>query len=429
MGLVSAAAFASLGHEVACADSDQERIAQLRKGVTPFFEAGLDDLVGAGLSSGALSFLDNTPEAVREAEVSFVCVGTPPRATGEANLAAVESVAREIAITATGRTVVVDKSTVPAGTAERVRKTLARERPDLAGDLEVASNPEFLREGRAVDDTLNPDRILVGAASPWVFDSLREVYKPLTNKGIPLIETDLATAELAKHASNAFLSLKISFANALARICERAGADVVAVADIMGSDPRIGRDFLNAGLGYGGYCFPKDLQAFERLAHELGYDFALLREIVRINEEAIETTVAKVKDALWNIEGKTVAMLGLSFKPGTDDTRFSPALALTRRLIEEGARVVGYDPQAMGNAKTEVPDLETATDAYDALDGAHCAVIATDWEEFAFLDLQRVKEALAYPVVIDARNQLDPKTMESLGFTYISTGRRPVGGH
>jgi UDPglucose 6-dehydrogenase len=252
---------------------------------------------------------------------------------------------------------------------------------------------------------------------------MRRLYEPLIRDGGRLIEVDVATAELAKHACNAFLATKISFVNALARVCERAGADVTAVAEVMGSDPRIGRAFLDAGIGYGGYCFPKDLQAFERLAARLGYDFRLLHEVARINEEAVETIVDKVRDALWNLEDKRIALLGLSFKPSTDDVRFSPALTLARRLLDEDASVVGFDPAAGWNAKAEVPDLEIASSPYDALEGAHCVVVCTEWDEFRSLDLQAAKRLLARPVVVDGRNLFDPEEMRSLGFLYRGTGR------
>jgi UDPglucose 6-dehydrogenase len=255
---------------------------------------------------------------------------------------------------------------------------------------------------------------------------MRELYAPITDKGSLLIETNISTAELAKHACNAFLALKISYANALARMCEKAGADVVAVADVMGSDPRIGRAFLNAGLGYGGYCFPKDLVAFERLSEQLGYGFPLLREVARINESAITSTVTKIREALWNLEDKRIALLGLSFKPGTDDIRFSPSLALARALIAEGAQVVGYDPQAQANSKTEVPQLEIAPDAYEAANSAHCLVIGTDWEDFKQLDLARIKQAMVYPIVVDGRNLFEPRQMTDAGFTYYPTGRPAV---
>jgi UDPglucose 6-dehydrogenase len=424
VGLVTAATLAALGHDVIGLDRDEEKIGQLKRGMCPFFEPGLQEIIDDGVAVGRLRFETEPDEAVAGVEVLFVCVGTPARSSGEANLVAVERAARDIARHLTGPVVVVEKSTVPAGTSNRLRQALVQERPDLANDLEVISNPEFLREGRAVEDSLHPDRLLVGATSRRGFETMRRLYDPLIRKGHRLIETDIATAELAKHACNAFLALKISYANALARLCERADADVTAIADVMGSDPRIGRAFLDAGLGYGGYCFPKDLQAFERFADQLGYDFPLLREVARINDEAVRATVEKVKDSVWNLEDKRIALLGLAFKPGTDDVRFSPALALARHLIDEHATVVGYDPQAGANAKTEVPELEIAPDAYEAVQGAHCLVMCTGWDEFRALDLRQMKDLLAYPIVVDGRNFFDPIEMRKMGFVYHGTGRR-----
>jgi UDPglucose 6-dehydrogenase len=423
VGLVTCATLAEIGHEVVGIDADHEKINLLQTGGTPFFEPQLDDLLVRGSRNGRLRFTTDIAEAIPGTDVVFICVGTPPRATGEANLSAVERASRDVARHATGPIVVVDKSTVPAGTAARVRRALHHERPDLSGEMEVVSNPEFLREGRAVEDSLNPDRILVGAESDWAFNSMRHVYKPLTDKGCPLIETNIKTAELAKHACNAFLAMKISYANALARICERAGADVTAVADVMGADSRIGRAFLNAGLGYGGYCFPKDIQAFERLSARLGYDFSLLREVARINDESVAAAVEKVKDALWNLEDKRVALLGLAFKPGTDDVRFSPALAVARQLIDEGANVVGCDPAAAANAKSEIPDLEIAPGPYEAVEGAHCALLCTEWDEFKELDLSELKKRMAYPVLVDGRNLFNPADMEAAELTYYSMGK------
>ncbi|CAN5700517.1 UDP-glucose/GDP-mannose dehydrogenase family protein [soil metagenome] len=426
VGLVTCATMAAIGHHVIGIDSDEEKMDQLRRGATPFFEPGLQELLHETTSQGALEFSSDPSRAIAGADVVFICVGTPARASGEANLIAVEQAAQTVARHATGRSVIVEKSTVPAGTAQRVRRTLLREKPDAAGSFEVVSNPEFLREGTAVYDSLNPDRILVGVESEWASATMRGLYAPLTDKGCRLIETNISTAELAKHACNAFLALKISYSNALARMCERADADVVAVADVMGSDPRIGRDFLHAGLGYGGYCFPKDLVAFERLSERLGYGFPLLREVARINDDAVAASINKIREALWNLEDKRIALLGLSFKAGTDDVRFSPSLALARGLIQEGAQVVGYDPQAGANAKAEVPELDVAPDAYDAASSAHCLVVGTEWDEFKELDLARIKELMVYPVIIDGRNIFEPGQMRDAGFAYYPTGRPAV---
>ncbi len=420
VGVVTAVTLAHLGHQVVGTDIDQEKLATLRRGRMPFYEPGAEALLKEGVESGRLLFEDSIG-ALADAEVTFICVGTPPRATGEASLLAVEKAAVEVARQASSQTVIVEKSTVPAGTATRVRRSVSRERSDI--EIAVASNPEFLREGHAVKDSLEPDRILVGADEEWVFERLRLVYKPLVDQGVPLFETNIQTAELAKHACNAFLALKVSFANALSFLCERADADVVAVADVMGADKRIGREFLNAGMGYGGYCFPKDLVAFERLASQLGYDFALLREVAAINEEATEAVLRKVKDALWNLEDKRIALLGLAFKPETDDVRFAPALALAKMLLDEGAEVVGYDPQAGANAKAEVPDLEIVGSALEALQDTHCAVLCTEWDEFRTMDLPAAKAAMKYAVVVDGRNVFDPTTVAAAGLTYYPIGR------
>lgn len=426
VGLVTCVALASVGHDVAGTDVDVDKISRLADGVCPFYEPGLQEALVREMAGRRLSFTVDPAEALRDAEVIFICVGTPARANGEANLVAMETSARAIARHARDGAVVVEKSTVPAGTAARLRDTLARERGTRRFD--VASNPEFLREGTALRDALEPDRIVIGAESERARETLRSVYRPLTDLGYPLIETDIATAELAKHASNAFLALKISFANAMARVCERAGADITSVAEIMGTDPRIGRAFLNAGIGYGGYCFPKDVAALERLASRLGYDFALLKEVERANDEAVLAALAKIEDALWNLEGKRVALLGLSFKPGTDDVRFSPALALAQRLLAAGSTVVGVDPQAGGNAEREVPGLELANDVHEAATGAHCLVLATEWQEFLDLDLQTLSGLMASPVIVDGRNALDPAEASAAGFAYYAMGRPPVLG-
>jgi UDPglucose 6-dehydrogenase len=424
VGLPTAATLAHVGHDVMATDADGEKIELLHRGGMPFFEPGLEELVRAGVESGRLRFTGDPPEALREAQVAFLCVGTPPRASGEANLIAVEQSADLVGRHATGPTVIVEKSTVPAGTAARISEILARHRSD--GQLSVVCNPEFLREGNAVEDSLRPDRILVGSDSDEALAVMRELYSPLVGEGTTWIETDLQTAELAKHASNAFLALKVSFANALARIAEAAGADVEAVTEVMGADPRIGKAHLSAGLGYGGSCFPKDLLAFERLTSRLGYDFPLLREIARINQEAVDAAFRKVEEVLWNLEGKRVALLGLAFKPGTDDIRYAPALGLADQLLEAGAAVVGYDPQAGPNAKAELPGLEVIDDPYVALSGADAAVVCTEWDEIKALDLGRVREVMRLPIVVDGRNVFDSDEMAEHGFTYLPTGRPPV---
>ena len=424
VGLVTCTTLSALGHEVVGIDSDAEKIASLQKGIAPFHEPGLEDLMQRETSAGRLTFTTDPREAIDDAEVVFLCVGTPPKASGEASLLAVETAARLVAAHATRLTVVVEKSTVPAGTAQRLKRVLELERS--AHEFHVCSNPEFLREGHAIEDNMEPERILVGAESEVAFDALRRVYEPLTSKGVRLIETDIQTAELAKHACNAFLAMKISYMNGIARLCERAGADVVQVAEVMGADSRIGRQFLNAGLGYGGFCFPKDLAAFDSLARQLGYDFPLLREVARLNDEAIEVITDKIKQVLWNLEDKRIALWGLSFKPHTSDTRLAPALRLAQKLIDEGAQVIGYDPQALANAKHDVPDIELANDPIEAARGAHCLVIATEWDDFLGVDLAKLKELMVYPVIVDGRNLFEPAAMKEAGFSYYPTGRPAI---
>src|SRR2546427_3510466 len=370
VGLPSAAALAHVGHERVGLDDDAGRVAALADRRLPFFEAGLQELVDAGSASGRLRFSRDASEALPGADVAFICVGTPGRPTGDPNLLAVERAAETIGRCASGDMGVVEKSTVPVQTADRVRIVLSRSPGHH--HFEVASNPEFLREGCAVEESLAPGVFLVGADTPHAHECLRTLYAPIVETGARYHATDVRTAELAKHACNAFLSLKISFANGLARVCEAAGADVVAIADIMGSDPRIGRAFLDAGMGYGGFCFPKDLAAFRAQSLRLGYDFGLLDEVAKLNDEALAAVLGKIEGALWNLEGKRVALLGLAFKPGTDDVRESPALRLARSLIDAGAGVVGFDPRAHGQAAAEeVPELELAPDAYAAAEGAH----------------------------------------------------------
>jgi UDPglucose 6-dehydrogenase len=424
VGLVTCVTFASIGHDVIGTDVDVEKIELLQRGIPPFFEPGLEEAMKKESASGRLSFSSVAADALRNAEVVFICVGTPARANGDANLLAMEQSASQIARHAPDDAVVVEKSTVPAGTADRVLVTLQREGGGRR--FHVASNPEFLREGAAMRDALEPDRIVIGVESTRSLEMLSRLYAPLLDAGVRLIVTDIRTAELAKHASNAFLALKISFANALAQLCERAGADVTDVADVMGSDPRIGRAFLDAGLGYGGYCFPKDVAALKRLSERLGYPLPLLDQVERVNEQAVEAVAAKVEEALWNLEGKRIALLGLAFKAGTDDVRFSPALALAQRLLASGAIVVGCDPRAASNAKEELPELELASDPYEAASGAHALVVATEWPVFGDLDLGMLKEIMTYPLVVDGRNLFDPSEMAEAGFWYYPTGRPPV---
>ena len=439
VGLVAGACFADLGHDVILVDNDQQKLEALRNGQVPIHEKFLPELLSRhrGLR---LTFSDDLKEAARLSSVIFVAVGTPPTDRGEADLSYVESVAREITSSINDYKVIVEKSTVPVYTSEWVRKIILRNGADPEA-FDVASNPEFLREGTAVTDFLFPDRILVGCDTERAAELLREVYAPLTSGSYyersdaipqpdrtsipaPIIVTSTKSAELIKHASNAFLAMKISFINAVASVCESVGADVNQVVHGVGTDSRIGPKFLNPGIGYGGSCFPKDVMAFRAVARESGYDFRLLDEVMRINEDQRQRFLRKVQSALWTLRGKNLAVLGLAFKGGTDDIRESPALFLVRALSQEGSKITAYDPAAMERAREVVPsDITFANSAYEAAHGADALLILTEWEEFASLDLDRLNRELKYPIVIDGRNLYDPEVMAAHGFTYYSVGR------
>lgn len=421
VGLITAVGLSSLDNDVIGMDLSAEKVTMLARGHAPFHEPDLDRLLREGLDAHRLRFTTSIAEAVAGARVVFICVGRPSDGSGDRSLSAVEDAARAIARHAEPEVVLVVKSTVPPGTTGRVARVARLERPAL--DLVAASNPEFLREGHAIQDTLRPDRLVVGSDDTRGFDVLRELYAPLMAH-CPLIETDPRTAELAKLASNAFLATKISFANALARISELADADVDGVTEIMGADPRIGASFLGAGMGYGGYCLPKDIVTLERVADRLGYDFGLLREASRVNDEALVAVLRKVEEAVWNLEGKIVTLLGLAFKSGTDDVRGAPAMALAERLHREGAHVRGFDPMAAQAAASTAPWLEVVSDLYDAAEGAHCLVICAEWPQFRHLDLARIRRAMAQPAIVDGRNVLSAAEVASAGFQYLSVGRR-----
>src|SRR5215472_14984100 len=435
VGLVASACFAELGHEVICVDNDPEKLAALVRGETPIHEQYLPELL-ARHRGHRLKFSASLHEAVCASSVIFVAVGTPPRETGDADLSYVEAVAREIAQSLNGYKVVVEKSTVPVYTSEWIRRVM-----QLTGakapDFDVVSNPEFLREGTAVADFLYPDRIVIGADSGRAAEMLQEIYAPLT-KGtyharstgvVPepqgaklparLISTSAKSAELIKHASNAFLALKISFINAVANVCEAVEADVEQVALGIGTDSRIGKRFLQAGIGYGGSCFPKDVAAFRSVARECGYDFPMLQEIIRVNDEQRKRFLKKVRTALWTLRGKRLAVLGLAYKGGTDDIRESPAIDIIRALLSEQCSIVAYDPAATERARQVITgDVTYADDAYQAAVGADALLILTDWEEFGSLDLARVKSLLRYPIVIDGRNLYSGEVMQKHGLLY-----------
>jgi UDPglucose 6-dehydrogenase len=439
VGLVTAACFAELGHQVISVDVDRTKIAALRNGEVPIFEDHLPELLKRHRGH-RLTFTTSLPEAVKASSVIFVAVGTPASETGEADLSYVEAVAREIAHSATEYKVIVEKSTVPVYTCEWIRKIMTL--TGKVSDFDVVSNPEFLREGTAVTDFLCPDRIVVGADTHRSADLLQQLYAPLTtgeyyarpdaicrkNSGARLILTKAKSAELIKHASNAFLAMKISFINAVANVCENVGADVTEVCQGIGSDSRIGPRFLNAGIGYGGSCFPKDLKAFRSVAGEFGYDFRLLDEVMNINEDQCRRFLRKVRSALWNLRGKRIAVLGLAFKGGTDDVRESPAIAVIRELLKERCRVVAYDPAATKRAKEALASsgVEYAEDPYQAAANADALLILTDWDEFRTLNLESLRSHLRHPIVIDGRNLFDPNLMAEAGFLYHSVGRPTV---
>jgi UDPglucose 6-dehydrogenase len=426
VGLVSAACFAHWGHDVVGMDDDADKIRRLASGDLPFFEPGLAELLEEVTGEGRLSFTTDIEDAVGSAAVVFVCVGTPPSPNGGLNLSFVEAVGRNVARYARRSLVLVEKSTVPVNTGARLAQVIDRERGafDPSVTIEVASNPEFLREGVAVEDTLHPDRIVYGTNSERARDALRRVYEAVVREDdCPVIETDVPTAELIKHASNAFLATKVSFINAIARISERVGADVDVVADGMGYDKRIGRHFLQAGLGYGGSCFPKDVEAFVHLSREVGYDFALLEEVGRINVGQRAVVLEKLRSELWHLDGKTVTLLGAAFKPGTDDLREAPAIHLGRELLAAGAIVRIYDPVALPNVKQELPEADLFDDPADALRGAHAAVVVTDWEQIKRIPVKVFREELTYPIVIDGRNALSGEDLSAAGVRYVGIGK------
>jgi UDPglucose 6-dehydrogenase len=419
VGLISGACFAERGHKVLCVDSDERKIKLLKSHKMPIYEPGLEEVVLRNMKAGRLKFGGSNADAVAFGKVVFISVPTPPTASGGADLSYIESVSRDIAAALTEYRLIVEKSTVPVRTGGHVSSVIGKY-AKKGVEFDVASNPEFLREGSAIEDTLHPDRIVFGVETSRAEEVLRDVYKPFK---APIVVTDIKSAELIKHASNSFLALKISYANALAAVCERAGANVGEVVRGMGMDKRIGASFLNAGIGYGGSCFPKDVAAFESISRDLGYDFGILREVMRINADARDRFLKKVEEELWIVKGKVICALGLSFKPNTDDLRESVGLAVVQRLTDRGAKVRAYDPQAMEKAKSHLKDVTLCSGPYEAAQGADCALLLTEWDEFRTLDWKKMKKAMAHPTLIDGRNLFDPAKMRELGFTYRSVGR------
>jgi UDPglucose 6-dehydrogenase len=426
VGLVSGACFAEVGHHVICVDNDTRKVEMLRAGGIPIYEPGLEEIVKRNVASGRLEFTTSTEEGVDGSEVVFIAVPTPPQADGSVDLSYIEKVAREIADVLKEYRVIVDKSTVPVKTGEKVADTIRRYNK-AGADFDVVSNPEFLREGCAVADLMNPDRIVVGGNSDRAIALMKKVYEPFMS---PIIVTDINSAELIKHAANSFLALKISYINAVARICEASGADVEKVADGIGSDKRIGRNFLNAGVGYGGSCFPKDIAAFIAIADQLGVPFDLLKEVQRINRAQRDYFIAKIREALWVLKDKKIAVWGIAFKADTDDVRTSVAVDIINVLVKEGAIVTAYDPKGMEKALEYklIEGAKTVSAAIDAVVDAEALIIATEWKEFAAVDLAEVKKRMHTPLIFDGRNLLDPERARSLGFTYTSVGRPEVGG-
>jgi UDPglucose 6-dehydrogenase len=438
VGLVTGACLAEIGHEVVCTDNDPAKLKILESGGVPIYEPGLDKLLAKARKKNLIRYCSNTAEAVAAGDAIFICVGTPPLPDGATDLSAIDHVARTIATEARSPKLVVEKSTVPARTGQELKRALSVYGRKSSVTFRVASNPEFLREGTAIEDFLHPDRIVVGVEDDTAEAQLREIYRPVLERkfNCPVhspacpeapapawLVTTINSAELIKHASNSFLALKISYANMVADLAERLGADIEEVMKAVGMDPRIGKHFLNAGLGFGGFCLPKDLQAFVHLAKSSGADFTMLEEAEKINRKRIERFVEKIRKAVWVLRDKQLGVLGLAFKPNTDDIRFAPAMDLVRSLLAEGARVRAYDPEAMEKARTVVPQIEYAKSAYEAAQDSEALLIATEWEEFRKLDWERIRDAMAHPLILDGRNFLSPQKMRELGFEYHCFGR------
>jgi UDPglucose 6-dehydrogenase len=419
VGLVTGTCFAEVGHHVICVDNDANKVKMLQAGGIPIYEPGLEEMVKKNVAAGRLHFSNSTAEGVAKSDVIFIAVPTPPQPDGSVDMSFIERVARDIAGALNGYKIIVDKSTVPVQTGDKVAETIKRYCKGQ-NEFDVVSNPEFLREGFAVEDLMKPDRVVIGVRAQRPVPQMKEVYEPFK---APIIVTDINSAELIKHASNSFLALKISYINAVSVICEATGANVQEVANGMGMDERIGKRFLNASLGFGGSCFPKDLSAFIKIAEELRYDFGLLKEVQRINASQMDRFFKKIVDTLWVLKGKKVGVLGLAFKQNTDDVRTSPAIELCQRLQKEGAILRVHDPKAMEKAKALLHDVTYVDDMNDVAEGCDALVIATEWDEFKKLDLERARKSLSHPIMFDGRNLFDPKETEKLGFIYKSIGR------
>jgi len=432
VGLVTGACFAELGHDVICVDHDKKKLQALKDGKVPFYEPGLDKLVHANRIEGRLSFLGDTVKAVLNSEIIFICVGTPSRKTGEVDMSAVQKTASQIAQALTrllasarrgqdGYKLIVEKSTVPVETGEWILKTLQKKAPKGV-EFDVASNPEFLREGAALHDFIHPDRVIIGVSSQRAASKLVQLYSPLN---APILMTDIKSAELIKHASNSFLATKISFANMLANLCEKTGADIEKVAKGMGLDERIGEDFLKAGIGYGGSCFPKDVSAFIHIGKKSGCNFKLLEEVRNINKERRTHFIKQIEKTIKGLKNKTIAVWGLSFKPGTDDTREAPSIYIIKELFKKKVKKIrAFDPKTMDNMKKIFPSIVYTNCPYEAVKGADALLILTEWKDFRHPDLLKIKASLKKPIIADGRNIYDPEKMKRMGFSYVSIGRK-----
>jgi len=422
VGLVTGACFAEFGLFVTCVDRDKKKIRSLKKGSIPFYEPGLNELVKRNVEQGRLVFTTRIDNAVESSLVLFISVGTPRRGDGSADLQHVEKVAGELAQSIDGYKVIVLKSTVPVGTGERIRKIISKNLKEQA-DFDIVSNPEFLREGSAIEDFMRPNRVVIGANSQQAIAIMKDLYKPLYLIETPFVVTNIETAELIKYASNSFLATKISFINEMAGLCEKVGADVHVVAKGMGLDKRIGSKFLHPGPGYGGSCLPKDTNALLRLAEQYGIELGIVKAATKANERQREFMLRKIRDAMGTIKGKTIALLGLSFKPNTDDIREAPALYIIRKLIDEKAYIRAYDPVSIKEAQHAIPEVKYCKDSYDAVKGAHALVILTEWNQFRNLDLDRIRKLLKEPYFFDLRNVYEPGKLKAKGFKYFCVGR------
>jgi len=422
VGLVTGTCFAEFGNDVICVDNDAKKIENLKKGISPIYEPGLDVLVAKNVKEGRLQFTTDLKEAVEKSLVIFIAVGTPPAEDGSADLQHVEAVARELAKIMNGYKIIVNKSTVPVGSAKWIKKVIEENMVEKK-PFAVASNPEFLREGSAIEDFMRPDRVVIGAETDEAIAIMKDLYAPLYLIETPIVLTNLESAELTKYASNAFLAVKISYINEIANVCERVGADVHAVAKGMGLDKRIGSKFLHPGPGFGGSCFPKDTKAIVQIADKVGWDFQIVKSAININWQQHLLMIEKIKKALGDLKGKNIGVLGLSFKPNTDDMREAPSITIINGLIEAGAKIKAFDPVAMKHAQEIMPNIQYCADTYQAAENSDALIFITEWNQFRSLDLEKIKKLLKEPVVIDLRNIYEPKRMRAVGFKYFCVGR------